>query len=217
MPYRTYSQCGEDVIILFLVEHILHLKDVYYLDLGANEETNLNNTKLLYENGYRGLSVDANSYFAKAYKKNRPEDRFVSCGVGETNTRATFYEIDPHTLSTFSENEANNYTASGVHKVVAKKKVPVYTVEKIIKKFCKATPNILSLDVEGLDLAILKSLDFTKWSPAIICVETLTYTTDSSEQKTTDLIDYLHNKGYITYADTYINTIFVKKELWENR
>jgi len=32
--------------------------------------------------------------------------------------------------------------------------------------------------------------------------------------KNLDLIDCITNKGYLVYADTNINTIFVKKEIW---
>ena len=130
----SYAQCGEDVILLFLIRHLLHLEDVYYLDIGANEPEHLNNTTLLYENGYRGVSIDANPYFESLHKASRPEDTFVVCGVGNKNMSAKFYELDPHTLSTFSKKEADDYTQSGRHKLVSVKKTKIYTIDKILKK-----------------------------------------------------------------------------------
>ena len=71
--------------------------------------------------------------------------------------------------------------------------------------------------MEGLDYEIIKSYPFNKRKPAVICVETLTYTVDSSEVKIDKLINLIKRSGYILYADTYINTIFIDKNIWEKR
>jgi hypothetical protein len=39
----------------------------------------------------------------------------------------------------------------------------------------------------------------------------LTYAEDKSERKIEEISALMHSKGYFTYADTYINTIFVDK------
>ncbi len=214
---RSYAQSGEDLIIFFLARHILHLPYIYYLDLGANHPTQLNNTHLFYEEGFQGVSVDANPYFEHLFKTKRPKDKFINCGVGTKNGSANFYEIEPHTLSTFSEAEARRYSSYIGHRVVKKSKKKIYTVETIIIKYCEKVPNILSLDVEGLDFDILQSINFNKWSPDIVCVETLEYTNDNKERKVNKIIDYLKERNYKLYADTYINSIFVLEDSWIKR
>src|SRR5687768_18067755 len=50
------------------------------------------------------------------------------------------------------------------------------------------SPNLLSIDIEGLDLPILKTLDFEKYGPDVICAE---------DRKSTRLNS---SHGYISYA-----------------
>lgn len=213
----SFSQCGEDIIMLFLAEHILHLEEIYYLDLGANDPMKFNNTYLFYKKGWHGVSVDPNSYFKKLYKSTRPDDKFVCAGVGVENSKIKFFEIEPHTLSTFSEQEAKYYTSSGVHTIKSIENKPVHTVEKILKKYCRKKPNLMTIDIEGFDLEILKSINFSDWKPDIICAETLEYSPSGNGKKIKSIIKLLEDVGYIVYADTYINTIFVSKESWERR
>ncbi len=215
---RSYSQCGEDKIVDFLFENVLKINPVVYLDLGCNHPIDFNNTYLFYEKGFRGVSIDANPYFKDPFKKFRARDVFVSAGVGTRDEKANFYIIDPHTLSTFSKEEAQRYTENGLHKLVAVEKKPILSPQTILKKyFKKQLPNFLTIDVEGYDLQILQSIDFNAWRPAVICAETLTYTIDSNERKIDEIFDFLKTKDYVVYADTYINTIFVDNALWSNR
>jgi hypothetical protein len=65
-----------------------------------------------------------------------------------------------------------------------------------------------------MDLEILKSLDFQRFQPDVICVETISFSITNTEEKLNDTIDFMHTKGYFTYADTHVNTIFCKKELF---
>ena len=77
----------------------------------------------------------------------------------------------------------------------------------------------MSLDAEGYDLNILKSIDWERTYPKIICVENLPYFPKlrnyfESMQKN-DLSMYLKSKNYSIIAFTLINTIFVHNEYVE--
>lgn len=218
MENISYSQCGEDIIISFLMESVLGIKKITYLDIGSNHPKDFNNSYFFYKKGITGVSMDANPYFKKLYKEIRPNDKFICAGVGPNDTKSKFYILDPHTLSTFSKNEAENYTKNGTHKLIEAVNVKILSIETILKKyFKKDLPNLLSLDVEGYDFEIINSINFEKWRPAVICAETLTYTTDSSEGKITKIIDLILKNDYRIYADTYINTVFVDNKVWVNR
>jgi len=215
-PKLSYSQCGEDLVIDFLAKHILHIDEIYYLDLGSNHPVHFNNTYALYKAGHRGVSIDANPLFKKEYATYRKDDKFINCGVGPKIGKLMFYEIDPDTLSTFSEETALEYTKSGNHKIIKKRKVPVLTVEKIISKYCSKVPNLLSIDIEGLDYEILSGIDFTAWRPAIVCAETLGYSENATGRKLDEIKELLVDSGFMIYADTYINTIFVSLQAWRD-
>ena len=63
----------------------------------------------------------------------------------------------------------------------------------------------------------MRSFDFSKIRPAVFCVETLAYARDNNEMKILGIAEFLCSKGYMVYADTYINTIFVDAARWKAR
>lgn len=147
----------------------------------------------------------------------RPRDSNINCGVGPEPGLANFFIMSTPTLNTFSSEEAARYVASGNYFISAQRKIEIQNINHIIEKNFRSYPNLVSLDIEGWDLVVLESLHFDRFRPEVFCIETLSYTEDNSERKLTEIIEFMHQKNYITYADTYINTIFVDRTCWENR
>jgi FkbM family methyltransferase len=215
--YReSYAQCGEDLIIDHLVR-VIGLSNPYYLDLGAHHPSYLSNTYYFYKKGFAGVCVDADPSLISAFKKLRPIDITLNCGVGVEKGTMDFYLMSSKTLNTFSKDEANRYVSYGNQQIEKIIQVEIKTVNSIIEEDCKEVPNIISLDVEGMDFLILKSFNFKKYRPEIFCIETLSYTEDKTERKLTEIIELMKENGYFAYADTYINTIFVDKNIWSER
>lgn len=212
----SYSQCGEDLILqqLFMV---LGISKVSYLDVGAHHPTYLSNTYLFYENGSKGVCVEPDPALFKEFDKKRPHDTHLNCGVGVEPGEADFFVMSTSTLNTFSKEEAERYQSYGQQRIMKTIRIKLETINEIIRQNFEKSPNLVSLDVEGLDYLILQHFDFAKYRPEVFCLETLSYTEDRSERKLTEIIDLMHTNGYITYADTYINTIFVDAAAWEKR
>jgi FkbM family methyltransferase len=214
---KSYSQCGEDLIIDFIFS-ALGIKDPVYLDLGANHYMYLNNTYHFYEKGSRGVLVEPDPELYNDLKKKRNFDVCLNVGVGlNKEENADFYILTSKTLNTFSKEEAERYCSYGQQKIEKIIQIPLLSVNKIIEENFKSSPNFVSIDVEGLDYEIIQSWDFEKYRPEVICVETITYTEDRNEKKIQEIIDYMVAENYFIYADTYINTIFVDQSVWEKR
>jgi FkbM family methyltransferase len=148
-------------------------------------------------------------------KKYRKKDTILNVGVGLSNIReADFYVYAAKGLNTFSKEEVEFRARVGTHKVEKVIKVPLKTINEIINENFPTPPNLLSLDVEGLDLEILKSLDFKSYAPDIICTETITYDEGRGAKKIPEIIDFVCSQGYVVYADTHINTIFVAEKFY---
>lgn len=212
----SYSQCGEDLILQYLFM-VLQIEKVSYLDLGAHHPTYLSNTYLFYESGGHGVCVEPDPSLFAAFPKMRPHDTHLNCGVGITPGEAEFFVMSTRTLNTFSRAEAERYQSYGNQRIIRTVMLELKTVEEIITNNFDKCPNLVSLDVEGLDYAIMQNFDFSRHRPEVFCLETLSYTEDKSERKLTEIIDLMHKNGYLTYADTYINTIFVEASAWNNR
>lgn len=214
----SYSQCGEDLIIDFIFG-VFKIEKPSYLDIGAHHPYYLSNTAFFYSKNCKGVSVEPDPALFKVIKKERPRETSLNVGVGlSSGESADFYIMNIPTLNTFSKSEAERYAAYPGKSIARVVKLPLLTVNEIIEKnFEKSGPNFVSIDVEGMDLDIVKSFDFKKYRPEVFCIETLTYTEDNSEKKLQDIIDYMLGQGYFVYADTYINTVFVEAAKWKNR
>ena len=214
---KSYSQCGEDLIMYFLFNW-LKIRRPIYLDIGANHPKFLNNTYFFYKRGCSGILIEPNHNLLEKLRRVRPRDKCINIGIGFGEKReADFYIMTADTMSTFSKETAEQYASYGTHKIKEVRKVLLVPINEIFPELFEKTPNLISLDIEGLDLDILKSINFEIYRPEVFCVETLTYSEDNTEKKLGEIIDFMLSQDYFVYADTYVNTIFVDKRCWEKR
>lgn len=213
--YPSFSQAGEDQVMRYLLE-TLKITSPTYLDIGTNHPIIGNNTYLFYSRGCSGVCIEPDEDFFHLIKKNRPRDKVLNIGIGLSNEKdATLFVFPPPYTgwNTFSESEAKSrQEESGIH-IKSTRKVSLININEIISKNFTSAPNILSIDVEGLDLSILQSLNFEQYSPEIICVETISFSTKNQEEKLEDVISFVKSKGYYVFGDTHINTIFCKNKV----
>lgn len=218
---RSYSQSGEDIIISDLFGR-LGIQHPGYLDIGANEPVALNNTYRLYRRGCKGVCVEPNPDLYKKLSAKRKRDVCIHAGVAFDERReADFYLFSgkAHGLSTFSKQEAEFWEHTGNVEVGKFKpsaviKTPLVNINDLMQKYFSPHPNLVSMDVEGLDLQIAETIDFNKFKPEVFCIETLWFAENNKETKNYTLIEFFKSKGYFIYADTYINSIFCRKDIY---
>ncbi len=213
---NSYSQAGEDVVIDFLLTQ-LNILTPTYLELGVFLGETHSNTFKFYNRGSKGVLVEADGTLIESIKNARPNDIVLNVGVGiDKQEEADFYIFDNQGLNTFSRVEAQSKQKSGLNKIKKIIKVPLLPINTIIENNFVQRPDFLSIDIEGLDLEVLKTLDFEKFPIPIICAETCMYSENHIKEKDHRIEIFLSSKGYFIYADTYINTIFVNKFWFEN-
>lgn len=213
----SYSQAGEDAVIRFLFADY-GKKNISYLDLGTNIPDLTNNTFLFYKKGGTGVCVEADSNLIDKIKRRRPKDKVIHAGVAVSDQKeATFYIFNVPAINTFDEEEAKIREASGIYKIVEKAVVPLVHINELIGKNFDTYPDLLSIDIEGLDLLVLQSWDHIKYPIPVICVETCQYSENHVRPKDNSISKYLSSVDYELYADTYINSIFVNKKWFYNK
>jgi FkbM family methyltransferase len=209
----SYSQCGEDLIVDFIFRTI-GINNPSYIDIGAHHPFRFNNTKIFYDRGCRGINIEPDPFLFSSIKKHRRFDVNLNIGVSNVSTKLIFNIMSAPTMNTFSLEEAENLVKKFGFFIKNRVEVPVETIKDIIQDHHNSVfPDFLSIDVEGMDFIILKSIDFNN-GPIVICAETLSYEQDGTGVKNQEIIDYLLLKDYMVYADTHINTIFVKRNKW---
>lgn len=207
----SFSQTGEDRILHFLFQSI-GIEKPTYLDIGANHPVNGSNSYFFYQRGSSGVCVEPDPDLASQIKHLRKRDICLNVGIGlNKSTAADFYIFpEPYTgWNTFDKNEAE-YRKANWHPYDKVIKMPLENINDILLKNFKITPDFISIDVEGLDFDILQSLDFDKHKPKVLLAETLHYGENNTPEKLKHIIDFVCSKGYSTYADTYVNTIFLR-------
>lgn len=209
--YNSYSQAGEDAVLSFLFSD-KKISKINYLDLGTNIPDFGNNTFLFYTRGSRGICVEADALLINAIKTKRPEDNVLNLGVNINDNGETvkpFYVFNEPSLNTFDHKEALKREGYGSFKIIRTDNVVLMTIAEIIDKHCSALPDLLSIDIEGLDLQVLEALDLSRYPIPVICAETCTYSENHIRPKDDRIQAHMIANGYFVYADTYINTIFV--------
>jgi FkbM family methyltransferase len=212
----SYSQSGEDLILAFIFKS-LTMPKITYLDIGAYDPIELSNTYYFYQKGNRGVCIEPNPQLHKKIKRQRPEDICLNIGIGPKKGQAKLYLRQFAALSGFKDK--NPKLSDGKEnkdlKIVGLNQVEIKTINEVIAENFTQTPNLVSIDTEGLDYQILKSLDFEKFRPEVFCIETITYSPELKGKKVTKIIDFMLSKGYFHYGDTFINSIFVNKSIWK--
>lgn len=211
----TYSQMGEDIIIKFIFDNVIKSPLKFYFDFGANFPVKISNTYYFYYmSDASGVCIEANPCLAGIFAEERPRDTVLNLGlVSENMLRAfpdgmDFYILDADGLSGFDKEQANRYAAEGVAKIMDVVNVPVTTINALFEKYYNNDVDFVSLDIEGMELDILKDLDFEKYRPKVFCIETVDNECGKII-KNNRIFDFMLSKGYEMVADTFINTIFI--------
>jgi FkbM family methyltransferase len=205
----SYAQNGEDLVIESLFR-LMHIDRPTYLDIGAYEPVICSNTYFFYRKGGRGVLVEPNVDLTPRLKRERPRDTILTAGIGvDETTELDYYVLSAPQMNTFDKARADAAVAEGNGQVALLRtvKMPLLSVNRVIAEHLGAAPDYLSIDVEGLDLAILKTLDFARFRPVVLCVE---HPETPAERE--ELFGLLGGHGYAVRGQTYPNTIFVDRQ-----
>lgn len=203
----SYSQEGEDR----LLENIFKNQATgFYIDVGAHHPYYLSNTNLFYNNGWSGINIDANPDCIDQFIKMRPRDINLALGVGEQVGELKFYRFQEPALSSFDEKLSQQRIKEG-RKLLDTIQIKISTLENILDKHLKQNQNIdfMTIDVEGLDLAVLKSNNWKKYRPKILLVECLNL--DLENIQNDEICNFLKSKKYKLHAKLS-NTCFFMRD-----
>jgi FkbM family methyltransferase len=198
----SYAQMGEDLVLYCLLRDGMKIERPTYVDIGAADPIDTSNTYLLHQSGGHGVLVEPNPAYQERLHLHRPHDVILEAGVGVTDeSKAEYYVIrDAPMRNTFSRDDVELLRKRVGHDVIERvMTMPLISINRVIAEHLGAAPDLLSTDVEGLDLAILRTLDFEKYRPAVVIAET---------QPRGPIPTFLGSKGYEIRGATMYNTIF---------
>lgn len=159
----SYSQSGEDIIIRRTLSRMNCPRPVY-LDIGANDPIELNNTYLLYKSGGKGVIVEPNPHYIKQYRKKRPSDHLVTAGISSHGGgNLTFYLLSNPTLSSFDRNLVQKLVESTGINIVEEMEIPIIGINELLdNNFPESPLNFVSIGIEGWDADVGRP-NITAW------------------------------------------------------
>ena len=189
---KTYSQSGEDIFIdNYMKEN--KLKKGRYVDLGAFHPIKYSNTLLLFKNGWSGVNVDLNQTAIDYFNIMRPNDKNICCAISNKEKQVkVFINSIFSPLNSISKSHAIklNFASNNNQSFLIKTK----KFNPIIKK----NFDFLNIDIEGMDYVVLKSINFRRYTPKLICIEILNKKNLKVVRKYLLKYNYFYIKKYTT-------------------
>ncbi len=140
----------------------------FFVDVGCYHPVRGNTTYVLYRQGWCGINIDVDSIKVEAFNLRRPQDTNITCAVSKEPGEVKYWRKGLWSIYNSLELDGEGGGDS------REMKVKVDTLTNLIDATLhKNRPiDFLSVDVEGHDLEVLQSLDFVRYRPKVICVET---------------------------------------------
>ncbi len=167
----SYSQFGED---LFLASLFSDLKvKGYYVDVGCYRPVSFSNTYRFYQLGWHGIAIDASPRWQAEWSRIRPRDVFINRAIADT-AKQMYYCFDrvyPTCSCLVVDDPASvvpNFTEERyeVSRLMALPLTEILAAQQAPKRF-----ELLNVDCEGLDLEVIRTVDFDAFRPQTIAIE----------------------------------------------
>jgi len=175
-----------------------------FVDVGAHDGICINNT-LFFEKEYnwKGINIEPIKTVYDKLVNNRPKSINLNCAVGENNGTAEFILNTGYTemlsglKNTYDSRHFNrcNYEImlkGGSSEII---NVVVKRLDTIFKENNIKHVNYLSIDVEGGEYPVIKSINFDEVFIDVIEFE------DNYPDVSKPIIEYLLNKGYLVISE----------------
>ncbi len=178
---QSSAQEEQDIMALsFMIKAGVNVSDGSYIDIGAHDGISFSNTKLFEDLGWQGICVEPNpDMYEKLCRNRRSINLNVAISKSDGVSRFTKVNGSSNMLSGLTE------TFSKEHKERVKRElkemggdieeieIQTRTLGGIIDEYFKdrKSINLVSIDVEGAEQAILESIDFDKYDIKLLIVE----------------------------------------------
>lgn len=193
----VFSQEGEE---LYLREKFANKKGIY-VDVGALHPFRYSNTAWAYERGWQGINIEPNVDYFYLFELFRPNDININCGIANEEGELIYYCFEEPGLNGF-DREAHKDIP-----IVKERKVAVRKLSDILKEHKIDRIDFMDIDVEGLEMEVLRSIDF---SVDIECILLEQHVSAECVNQTAEF-RFLKEKGYEIIAKCGRTSIYEKR------
>ena len=203
---ECYSQEGEDLIVARLFDGI---SNGFFVDVGAHHPIRHSNTYLLYRRGWRGINIDATPGSMAEFRRLRPRDINIECLVANDLSPQRFYAFNESALNTASGRLAHERPLENAnYQITSEVDLRPRPLASLLDEFLPhgMAIDLMSVDVEGLDLDVLRSNDWGRYRPKLLLVEVLH--TELADLERHEIVRFLRDRNYRPIAKLYNTVVF---------
>jgi len=190
-----YSQQGQDRKLEKFV--FKGYKNGVFVDVGAHDGVSFNNTKYFEDtHNWTGINIEPIEKVYNKLVKNRPNCININCAVSNNNGIAKFYNSPVEMLSglahTYDKRHQKRllYETAQAGGNVETLDITTKKLETILDENNISHINYLSIDVEGAEFEVIKSINFEKVFIDIIGFE------NNFNDSSVPIIRYLETKNF---------------------
>jgi FkbM family methyltransferase len=176
-----------------------------FVDIGCNDPEYLSNTHYLEKHlAYRGIAADPIGDI-REWQKERPNTVFMKAFVSDKVGQIEFCEVHgKERWSSMLSGAKEDVDLSGKDVETSTFEVPTVSLGSIIRdlrsRFSVDFPDVLSIDVEGHELNVLSSFDWSEGQPRVVVLENF-----GSTERQKSLRNFMYSKGYRWVARIWVS------------
>jgi FkbM family methyltransferase len=202
----SYSQEGEELILRRI---FAGRESGFYVDVGAHHPRRFSNTHSFYRAGWSGINIEPSPEGIAAFQRERKRDINLQVAVAEQAQTLRYHVFDEPALNTFDAALAQWRVGNTPYKLIGTRDIPVRRLDSILHEHCPAGRKIdfLSVDVEGLDLPVLRSNDWSAFRPTCVLAEALGHSLE--EVMRSEVCDLMRAHNYRVFSKLYNTVVFL--------
>ena len=202
----VFGQEGEDIL---LTRVFGNKTNGFFVDVGAHHPTRFSNTYMLSLNGWSGINIDANQHSINQFELTRSRDINICRSIGVNDVSRKYFCFAESALNTFDEEIAQMYVRNG-HKIDRIESLKTTGLGVLLDANVKPgiLIDLLNIDVEGLELEVIRSNDWSKYAPVVVVVEILNVTVEQAIEH--EVTRTIQTYGYVLSSKLFNSCIYVK-------
>ncbi len=213
----SYAQNFEDVILARALDGV---EQGFYVDVGAAHPIDDSVTHHFSQLGWSGVNIEPDPLLFKALAGERTRDINLPIIIGNPSTlgeRTTLYVVSNPGLSSISPATAREHESAGFD--VTPILVDVRPLADVLAEHVESRDiHFMKIDVEGAELGVIETGDWSKYRPWIAVIETTVSNMTPAanvvhpDPCTDDVDDYMVSRGYTPVYFDGLNRFYVADE-----
>ena len=201
-----YSQDGQDLYLSsILFNYLRNHPDAWVVDVGANHPEYFSNS-LYFEQHYgcRTLAIDALAEFGEDWSTLRPNAIFRATALGSSEGAIVLkVPVEGDKMLTAVDGGVQKLQAGAN---VEERKVPMTCLKHLFRELGIGDVALLSVDVEGFEMEVLKGIDFDQVDIKAVLVENNSGSLFGDEP----IREFLLSRGYVFFSRIgYLDDLFL--------